>query len=307
MKAVIEASRLLEKRNIVIVGPDKTAISAVNIAIDENIVEKAYLVGNQDKIIERCGSELRHMDHYEMIHVDAQDDFFELEASQRGVALIREKKAHMIMKGKINTSSFIKAILDKNKGIGTGRRLSLVGIFEIPGIDRLIMLTDPGINPALFTNNDANSGIDIIRNAIDVCKSIGVARPKVALLDANEIPSASIPTTMHEKELSEKDWGDADVYGPLSYDLALYEEYVKKKGITGNPVAGKADVLVVPYIVSGNILYKSWVMTMGAEVANVVLGASAPVILTSRSDSEMAKFLTICTSSLYSSYLDGKA
>ena len=91
-----------------------------------------------------------------------------------------------------------------------------------------------------------------------------------------------------------------------SYDIALYEEFAKKKGFAGHPVAGKADILVVPFIVSGNILYKSWVMTMGAEVANVVLGAKVPVILTSRSDTDMVKFLTLCAGALYSNYLEGR-
>ncbi len=91
--------------------------------------------------------------------------------------------------------------------------------------------------------------------------------------------------------------------GPLSYDLALYPEAAAKKGMVGNPVAGRADVMVVPHISGGNFLYKSWVFTVGAEVANVVMGARAPIILTSRSDSDLTKFLTICASALYSHYL----
>ena len=95
------------------------------------------------------------------------------------------------------------------------------------------------------------------------------------------------------------------MYRPLSYDLALYPEAVAHKGLAGNPVAGKADILVVPYISGGNFLYKSWVFTMGAEVANVVLGAQVPIILTSRSDSDLTKFLTICASALYGHFLRG--
>lgn len=306
MKAIIDAARMLEKKAIAVACPDKSAISAVNIAIEENIIDKAYLVGDTDKIREACGEELRYEAKYEWVDVKAGSGTYEREASARAVAIVREKKAHMIMKGRLNTSSYLKAIIDREKGIGTGRRLSLVGIFEIPGLDRIVMLTDPGINPELFENENPESGVDIVKNAIGVAKSLGVHHPKVALLDANEVPSNTIPTTIREKKLAEMDWPDADVYGPLSYDLALYEEYSIKKGFTGNPVAGKADVLVVPYIATGNILYKSWVMTMGAEVANVVIGAKAPVILTSRSDTDVVKFLTICASSLYSNYLEKK-
>jgi phosphate butyryltransferase len=120
------------------------------------------------------------------------------------------------------------------------------------------------------------------------------------------MPSSKIPTTLYEKEISEMEWKEAEVYGPLSYDLALYEESVVKKGIKDNPVAGKADILVVPHIEGGNFLYKAWVMTLGAEVANIVLGAQVPIILTSRSDSDITKFLTICSSAIYSNYLESK-
>lgn len=304
MKAIIEAAKLLFRRNIVVISPDKAALSAINIAIEEEIIDKAYLVGKRAWIEARCEGELRFPAAYEYVEVAADGDAFEREASRAGVAIIRRGLGHMIMKGKVNTHAFLKAILNRAEGIGTGRRLSLVGIFEVPGVDRLLMLTDPGINPELFVGDDVASGVDIVRNAIDVAQSLGVARPKVALLDANEVPTDSIPTTVFERGLSEMAWEDADVAGPLSYDLALYETFVKAKGITGDPVAGKADILVVPYIATGNILYKSWAMTLGAEVANVVLGASAPIILTSRSDSDTVKFLTICASALYSSWLE---
>ncbi len=308
MKAIIEAAKLIERKNIVIICPDRTTLAAANKAIDENIIGKAFLVGNIEKTKKLCGEELRYNALYEFVDIaaGATEEEYELEAAVKGVEIIKKKQAHMIMKGKINTLSYVKAILDRNNGIGTGRRLSLVGIFEIPGVDRLIMLTDPGINPELFSGDSADSGLDIINNAIDVAKSLGVTRPKIAILDANEVPTASIPSTVHAKTLSDREWEDADVFGPLSYDIALYEEFAEKKGFIDNPVAGKADILVVPFIVSGNILYKSWVMTMGAEVANVVLGAQVPVILTSRSDTDMVKFLTMCAGALYSNYLENQ-
>jgi phosphate butyryltransferase len=131
---------------------------------------------------------------------------------------------------------------------------------------------------------------------------MGVHHPKVALLDANEVPSEKIPSSIHARELSEMEWEDATVYGPLSYDLALYEEAARHKGITDLPVAGNADVLIVPHISGGNFLYKAWAMTMSADVANVVIGAKVPVIITSRSDNDMTKFLTLCASAVYSGY-----
>jgi phosphate butyryltransferase len=303
MKSVIEAAQLLPRQNVVLVCPDPASLSAVNKGIEEGIIERAYLVGSVARTRELCADELLHQKRYVYLDVAADPQQYEAEAARAGVALIRDGQGEMLMKGSINTASFIKAVLHKECGIGSGRRLSIVSIFELPGVERLVFLTDPGINPELFLHDEASSGIDIIDNAIDVARGLGVERPKVALLEANEVPSAKIPTTLLEQTLSERAWEHADVFGPLSYDLALYPGAVAKKGITGNPVAGQADVLVVPHISGGNFLYKSWVFTMGAEVANVVLGAGAPIILTSRSDSDLTKFLTICASALYSHHL----
>ncbi|MCB4203809.1 cupin domain-containing protein [Deferribacterales bacterium Es71-Z0220] len=302
MRDLIQAAKLLKKQSICLICPDKTSAGACKVAIDENIIDKVVFVGDK-KISEALLKDTR-INEKKVILVDIpQSDIYETDCARKGVEIIKNKEATLIMKGKINTANFVKAILDKERGIASGRRMSLVSIFEVPNVNRLIFLTDPGINPTLFVENDLNASIEIIKNAIDVAKSMGVTRPKVALLDANEVPSAKLPTTLHEDKLSKMDWEDADVYGPLSYDLALYEEAVKKKGLTDNPVAGKADIIVVPHIEGGNFLYKAWVMTMGAEVANIVLGATVPIILTSRSDSDMTKFLTICASAIYGEYL----
>jgi phosphate butyryltransferase len=303
MKSVIEAAQLLPRQNVVLVCPDPGSLAAVNKGIEEGIIERAYLVGNEARIRELCANELLHQKRYVYLDVPADAGEYEAAAARAGVAAIRDGQGDMLMKGAINTAIYVKAVLNRECGIGTGRRLSIVSIFELPGVERLVFLTDPGINPELFLHADADSGVDIIDNAIDVARGLGVERPKVALLEANEVPSAKIPVSLLERTLAERQWEHADVFGPLSYDLALYPEAVKKKGIKGNPVAGQADILVVPHLSGGNFLYKSWAFTMGAEVANVVLGAEAPVILTSRSDSDLTKFLTICTCALYSHYL----
>lgn len=303
MKSLIEAAKLLKPQNVVLVCPDRTSLSAVNKGIEEGIIDMAYLVGSIPRFKEACRSELLFEKRYLFVSIEGTEQEHDEAAARAGVELIRTGKGDMLMKGSINTACFVRAALHSGGGIGTGRRLSIVSIFELPGVERLIFLTDPGINPELFPQDDAASGVDIIDNAIDVARGLGVERPKVALLDANEVPSSKIPTTILEQTLSEREWPLADVSGPLSYDLALYPKAVAKKGLTGNPVAGRADILVVPHISGGNFLYKSWVFTMGAEVANVVLGARAPIILTSRSDSDLTKFLTICASALYSHFL----
>ena len=303
MKSLIEAAKLLKPQKMVLVCPDHTSLSAVNKGIEEGVVEMVYLVGNSERIRSNCGSDLLFPRRYAFVDAAGSEGDLEAATAQAGVALVRSGEADMLMKGSINTTTFIKAVLSRESGIGTGRRLSVVSVVELPGVERLIFLTDGGINPELFPGQDPASGVDIIENAIDVARGLGVERPKVALLEANEVPSSKLPATLLEQALSEREWPFADVSGPLSYDLAIYPEAVEKKGLTGNPVAGRADILVVPYISSGNFLYKSWVFTMGAEAANVVLGARAPIILTSRSDSDLTKFLAICASALYGDFL----
>lgn len=303
MRDMVQAAKLLPRKNISLVCPDDSSLSAVNRAIEEGIVDKAFLVGDLSKTESYCKEHLQYKGHYEFIDIKDSGDSYEIDAAKKGVSIVRNGDAQLIMKGKINTQNFVKAILDKEKGLNIGRRLSLISIFELPSVDRLIFLTDPAINPSLFIDDRLDSSFDILKNAIEAAKSLGIDKPRVALLDANEVPTSKIPTSILEQQLSELKWDDAFVYGPLSYDLALYEDSVEKKGLKDNPVAGKADILVVPHIEGGNFLYKAWVMTMGVEVANLVLGAACPIILTSRSDGEMTKFLTICASSIFSSHV----
>lgn len=303
MGELISAAKHLSGRKLVLVIPNDTAVDAVNRAIEEGVVETAYLVGDPSVFPQ---SYRRYADRYEMVELspgaDEDSVSFQRRCADRGVELIRDGKGHMLMKGNINTALFMKGVLNRETGIGTGRRLSLVSIFELPELERLIFLTDPGINPALTSGGDLESSRDIILNGIDVARALGVPRPNVAILDANELPSKKIPTSIIAQKLTEMKWEDAAVYGPLSYDLALYPDAAEHKGIGDNPVAGKADILIVPHISGGNFLYKAWAMTMGADVANVVLGARVPLIITSRSDDDMTKFLTLCASAVYSTY-----
>jgi len=298
MNELIEAARHLGGMKVVIVIPNETAVEAVNRAMEEQVIKEALLVGDPGDFPREY---LHHKERYTLVEVENGEGFPEMCAA-RAVELIREGRGHMLMKGNINTAVFMKAVLNKEKGIGAGRRLSLVSIFELPKLNRLIFLTDPGINPVLTEKNDIGTSRDIILNGIDVARSMGVHKPKVAILDANEVPSEKIPTSMFAQELSQMKWENAVVYGPLSYDLALYEEAARHKGITDNPVAGQADILIVPHISGGNFLYKAWAMTMSADVANVVIGAKVPLIITSRSDNDMTKFLTLCASAVYSGY-----
>jgi len=305
MRDLIQAAKLLGGKKIAVICPDLPSMEAVNRGIEEGIISQACLFGDIESL---PPSSLRYANSYDIRQIDRHTSDYARISVSVALTAIREGDCQMLMKGQVNTAVFVRGILSKKSGISTGQCLSLVSIFELPGIDRLIFLTDPGINPELLPGTDVKASVDIISNAIDVARSMGVAFPRVALMDASEVPSASIPSTLYEKQLSEMQWEDALVYGPISYDLALYEESAKKKGVKKTPVTGRADILVVPYISAGNFLYKAWAMTMDAEVANVVIGARVPVILTSRSDSDMVKFLTICAGAIYSHHLlEGKS
>ena len=299
MRGLIAAAKHLGDRSVAVVCPGKSEIEAVNAGVREGVIKHAYLIGDLSGLPQEI---MRYPRHYKHIAVPGRGEAYFQEAAQKGTALVRSGDCQMLMKGQLNTALFVKAVLHEKNAITTGRRLSLTSIFELPDIDRLIFLTDPGINPALVAGRDLKTSIDIITNAIDVANALGVVRPKVALLEANEMPSDNIPASRSEQELAAMPWNNADVYGPLSYDLALYREVAIDKGMGDNPVAGKADILVVPYISGGNFLYKAWAMTMNADVANVVLGAKVPIMISSRSDTEMTKFLTICVCAVYSQY-----
>lgn len=303
MQTLIAEAKKVKKKNIVVVYPDEVALSAINNAINESIIEHVFMIGNKKILSELIINTGADKSNYTLI--EPQSDS-EVAATLMAVEIIKAKKAHMIMKGKINTASFVKGVLDKETGIGTGRRLSLVCIFEVPGINRLVILTDPGINPTLFPGSKGESGKDIIYNAVDVARGLGLQKPKVALIGANEVVSKSIPSSVMIKELSDQEWKRCELFGPLSYDIALYRKYAEKKGLGKNPVAGNADIIITPDIVSANVIYKSWITTANAAVANIVPGASVPLIISSRSDSDLSKFLTICSSVLYCQYLDSE-
>ncbi len=302
MRDLIHGAKHARGKDLALVCPNDTSLEALGRAMEEDVIEKAWLFGDPAAYPQE---HLKRRDRFAFVAADSRGPDYHAECAAAGVAAVREGRAHMIMKGDLNTSIFLKAILSKGAGIGTGRRLSMVSIFELPRLERLIFLTDPAINPFLTQDDDPATSRDIILNAIEVARGIGVDRPKVAILDANEMPTEAVPTTLNARRLSAMSWPGADVYGPLSYDLALYPEAVEHKGIRDNPVAGKADILIVPYLASGNFLYKAWAMTMAAEVANVVVGARAPIIITSRADSDLTKFLTICACGVFSQHLRG--
>jgi phosphotransacetylase len=208
--------------------------------------------------------------------------------AQRAAALVREGQAEALMKGSLHTDELMTVIVSRAAGLRTARRISHVFVMDVPAHDRLLLVTDAAVNIAPELRVKA----DIVRNAIDLAHAIGIDRPAVALLSAVETVNPGIPSSVDAAALREMaqrgEITGAIVDGPLAFDNAISAEAARIKGID-SPVSGAVDILVVPALEAGNILYKSLVYLGGALAAGVVMGARVPVILTSRADSPASR------------------
>ena len=263
---------------------DEPALSAVVNAKRKGVVE-GTLIGKQDMIIDMLHEMGEDEKDYEIINFDGE----ELEAAKIAVKLVREGKADIPMKGILQTSSFAKAILNRETGLipeGGRRLVSQVGIFEYEG--RLMMITDAAINIA----PDVETQIGIVENALPVAKALGNDCPKVAVLSAVETYNEKMPSTVSAAEIAKRGIPGCIVSGPLALDGAISMESVKHKSIK-DPVAGQADILLVPVIEVGNVLYKAITYIAGKTMASSICGASCPVIITSRADTPDSKYYSI--------------
>jgi len=196
------------------------------------------------------------------------------------------------MKGFVGTADFMRAVLDKTDGLGSGRLISHVVVFEAAGYERLMLLSDAAINIA----PDLGQKIQIIENALKITNAVGILKPRIAMLAAVETVSPSMRATEDAAIISKMaERGQIRgcfIDGPLALDNAVSAVAAEHKGIAGD-VAGKADLLLVPDIEAGNVLFKSLVYFANAQIGGVVVGATAPVVMTSRTDSPQAKLNSI--------------
>lgn len=209
-------------------------------------------------------------------------------AAARAVELVREGQAALLMKGSLHTDELMGAVVNSASGLRTERRISHAYVMDVPGFPRPIIITDAAINIRPTLEEKA----DIARNAIDLAHAIGIAAPKVAIIAAVETVNARMPTTLDAAALCKMaDRGQITggvLDGPLALDNAISAEAAREKGIV-SPVAGQADVLLVPDLEAGNIAAKQLTFLAHADAAGVVLGARVPIILTSRADSERTR------------------
>lgn len=289
-----EAARASGPKTVAVAAAqDDEVLLAVADAKRQGIAE-AVLVGDRTKIAALAETHGIDLTWFELIH--QPDDIL---AARQAVELVSTGRADLVMKGLIGTADILRAVLDKEIGLRTGRTLSHVAVLEIEGYDRLFFMTDGAMNIA----PDLAKKVEIIQNAVQVAQAFGIANPKVAPLCAVELVNPDMPATLEASLLSKMaERGQIKgciVDGPLALDNAVSLEAAAHKGIN-SPVAGRADILLVPDIEAGNVLYKSIVYFAKAKVGGVIAGAKAPVVLTSRSDSHEAKLNSIAVGVLAS-------
>ncbi len=278
----------------VAVAQDKEVLLSIKEAYELGIID-AKLVGDKKEII-AIGNEIGlDVNKFEIIHVE---DI--AEASRKAVELVSTGKADMVMKGIVDTSIILKAVLDKEIGLRTGSILSHVAAFDLERYKKILFITDAAMN----IDPDLKQKKDIIENASCVAHSLDIEKPKVAVVCAKEKVNPKMPDTVDAHKLEEMNKNSeidcCIVGGPFGFDNAISKEAAEHKGIK-HTVAGDADILLVPDIEAGNILYKSLVYFAGAKTAGVIVGAKAPIILTSRADNEVTKLNSIALGVLMAS------
>ena len=281
------AKKVGPKKVVVALAEDEEVLLALEQARKEKVIE-GILVGTKEKIEELA---LKNLIDIEKFEIDEETDGFS--ASLKCCELINKGKADLIMKGWVGTANFMKAILDKEKGLGTHKLLSHVAVFEIPAYPKLLMITDAAINisPGLMEK------AQIIQNAVDVSHSLSIETPLVACIAAIEkVNPDRMPATVDcaclSKMAQRGQIKGAVVDGPLGLDNAISEKSAEVKGVKSQ-VAGKSDIILCPNIETGNVIYKTLIEFAQAKCAAIVAGTKVPVILTSRADSHETKFMSI--------------
>lgn len=270
---------------------DEEVLKAIKQAVELEII-KPYLVGNE-KEIKKTSSQIG----FDINQYSIYDTSTEEEAAFVASKLADDGITQVIMKGFINSTPFLKGVLHKDLNLKTGRIFSHLSAFEIPGYDHLYYMTDGGLNIA----PDIDQKEQILQNSIEFLHKLGLKKPKVALLSANERVNEKMPVTLECQELSQRGkdgrFGSIIIEGPLPLDLAISKESLYHKGVDSE-IDGDADLLLVPTIEAGNILGKSISYFAKGTMAGVVLGAKVPLILNSRSDSAKAKLASIALSAV---------
>ncbi len=283
------------KKIAVAFAQDEDVLLALKAAVDEKICEP-ILIGDSEKI-----SDIAKEINFDLSNIEIIDEKDGVSACRQAVALVSSKKADIVMKGLIDTSIILKAVLDKEIGLRTGNILSHAAVFSVASYHKLFIVTDA----AMSITPNADDKRQIVENTITLSRALGAEVPKVAVICAKEKVNPKMQATLDAKELVEMQLAGkmtgCIVEGPYALDNAISKEAADLKGIKGE-AAGDADILLMPNIETGNVLYKALTYLANADNAGIILGAKAPVVLTSRADSDKAKLNSIALSVLVSSF-----
>ena len=269
------ADSIREPVTVAVMGAaDPTVLACLRTACDRRWVAPV-LVGSEHEIRSLAESLTLSLDRCRIVDTN--------QPAATAVAEVRAGRAQLLMKGQISTPDLMKSVLDPQHGLRTDRTISQVVLVELSQSGRLLLLTDTGIciQPTL------SQKVDILRSVVEVAWDLGEPKPRVALMAATESPSNSMPETQEaaaiQRMAEQGDFPNCFVQGPLSFDLAFTTEAGSKKGIAG-PVAGAADVMVFPNLVSANLTVKAIMYTADCQFGGVLCGAACPIVFMSRSD-----------------------
>jgi len=274
------------KRLVLAAAQDQHSLGAIIKAWKENIIEP-ILVGDKEAIESICQSNNYDITGVRIVHEP------DIEKSvETAVKIVNSKQADILMKGKIGSAILLRCVLNKEWGLRTGNLLSHFALFEVDTYKKVIAVTDVAMNIAPSLHDK----IAIVNNSVECLNRLGYEMPKVAVLGAVEMVNENMQATLDAALLSKMNQREqiknCIIDGPLAFDNAVSLESAQLKGIKSE-VAGDTDLLLMPDIEVGNVLYKSLVFFAKAKVASIILGAMVPIVLTSRSDSEQAKFDSI--------------
>ncbi len=291
LESLLKKAAGMKKKLVVAAANDDVVLSAIKAAEKYEMVAP-ILVGPAEKIKHLANEVSLDLSKCELIDADSNK-------SVETAVEIASKSGDLLMKGAVKTGDLMKVVLQEEFGLRTGSTITLVSVFDIPAYHKLLAISDAGmiIAPTL------DQKVDMINMAVKVMSKLGVKQPKVAVLGAIEVPNPKMQATLEAAVLSKmNDRGQIKgclVDGPFALDNAISSEAAAHKGIV-SPVAGDADILIMPDIEAGNIFYKAMVFLANAKVASVILGARLPVVLTSRADSDETKLYSIALACLVS-------
>ena len=286
------AAQLPPLKTAVVCPEDRNSLGGALLSAQRHLIEP-ILIGDPGRIQAAAKEIGADISGYALIA--ASDPHI---AAAHAVAMVHEGKANAVMKGAIHSDALLAAVVKKDGGLRTHVRISHVFAMDVPTLDEILFISDAAINIA----PDLMTKVDIVQNAVDLAHACGIQQPKVGILSAVETINPNIPSTLDAAVLSKMaERGQihgAVVDGPLAMDNAIDVEAARTKGIA-SLVAGHANVLIVPNLEAGNMLAKELSFVAGAEAAGLVLGAKAPVMLTSRADNDRARLASCALAQLY--------